>query len=35
VLAPSRYPPRQLLAREFGATDRVAERGEVAIEAII
>jgi threonine dehydrogenase-like Zn-dependent dehydrogenase len=34
IIALSRNPARQELAREFGATDIVAERGEVAIEAV-
>ncbi|TMD84930.1 MAG: zinc-binding dehydrogenase [Chloroflexi bacterium] len=34
IIALSRNPARQQLARSFGATDIVAERGEAAIEAI-
>jgi len=34
IIALSRNPARQQLARSFGATDIVAERGEPAIEAI-
>src|SRR5438876_456480 len=34
ILALSRHPARQQLAREFGATDIVEERGEVAVEAV-
>src|SRR5213593_4374581 len=34
IIALSRNPARQALARSFGATDVVAERGETAIEAI-
>src|SRR5207248_11298106 len=34
LIALSRHADRQLLAREFGATDIVAERGAAAVEAI-
>src|SRR6266700_2719622 len=34
ILALSRHPARQQLAREFGATDIVEERGEAAVEAV-
>ena len=34
IFALSRNPARQAVAREFGATDIVAERGDAAIEAI-
>jgi len=34
IIALSRHADRQALAREFGATDVVAERGEEAVEAI-
>jgi threonine dehydrogenase-like Zn-dependent dehydrogenase len=34
IIALSRNPARQELARSFGATDIVAERGEAAIEAV-
>lgn len=34
ILALSRNPARQQLAREFGATDIVEERGEAAVEAV-
>lgn len=34
IIALSRHADRQALAREFGATDIVAERGEQAIEAV-
>jgi threonine dehydrogenase-like Zn-dependent dehydrogenase len=34
IIALSRNPDRQALAREFGATDIVAERGDAATEAI-
>jgi hypothetical protein len=34
IIALSRNPARQELAREFGATDILAERGEEAIEAV-
>jgi threonine dehydrogenase-like Zn-dependent dehydrogenase len=34
IIALSRNPARQKLAREFGATDIVEERGEEAIEAV-
>ena len=34
IIALSRHPDRQALAREFGATDIVAERGEEAVAAI-
>ncbi|MBE3567910.1 MAG: zinc-dependent alcohol dehydrogenase family protein [Thermogemmatispora sp.] len=35
VIILSRHPRRQELAREFGATDIVAERGEAAVQAIM
>ncbi len=35
IIALSRNPSRQALARSFGATDIVAERGEAAVEAIL
>jgi threonine dehydrogenase-like Zn-dependent dehydrogenase len=34
IIALSRNPKRQELARSFGATDILAERGDAAIEAI-
>lgn len=34
VIAMSRHAPRQALAREFGATDVVAERGDEGVEAV-
>jgi threonine dehydrogenase-like Zn-dependent dehydrogenase len=34
VIAMSRHEPRQRLAREFGATDIVAERGDAGVERI-
>ena len=34
IIALSRHPARQALAREFGATDIVAERGDAALEAV-
>ena len=34
IIALSRNPARQAVAREFGATDVVAERGDAAIEAV-
>lgn len=34
IIALSRNPARQIVAREFGATDIVAERGDAAIEVI-
>ena len=34
IIALSRNPDRQAVAREFGATDIVAERGDEAIEAV-
>lgn len=34
IIAMSRHEPRQKLAREFGATDIVAERGDEAIERV-
>lgn len=34
IIALSRNPMRQALAREFGATDIVSERGDAAIEAL-
>src|SRR5881396_1999320 len=35
IIALSRNPVRQKLAREFGATDILAERGEEANEAVL
>jgi len=35
IIALSRHSERQALAREFGATDIVAERGEAAIAAVL
>jgi threonine dehydrogenase-like Zn-dependent dehydrogenase len=35
IIALSRNPARQALAREFGATDIVAERGDAATEAVL
>jgi threonine dehydrogenase-like Zn-dependent dehydrogenase len=35
IIALSRHPVRQELARTFGATDIVAERGEAATEAVL
>jgi len=35
IIALSRNPARQALAREFGATDIVAERGDAAAEAVM
>lgn len=35
IIALSRNPSRQAVAREFGATDIVAERGDAAIEAVL
>ena len=34
VIAMSRHQPRQAVAREFGATDVVAERGDEGVEAV-
>ncbi|MFK4729759.1 zinc-dependent alcohol dehydrogenase family protein [Agromyces mediolanus] len=34
IIAMSRHPERQALAREFGATHVVAERGEAGVEAV-
>lgn len=34
IIAMSRYPDRQALAREFGATDIIEERGEAAIARV-
>ena len=34
IIALSRNPKRQALAREFGATDILSERGEAAVEAV-
>jgi len=34
IIAMSRHQPRQKLAREFGATDIVAERGDEAVERV-
>lgn len=35
IIALSRHPDRQALAREFGATDVVEERGEDAVSAVL
>lgn len=35
IIALSRYPQRQALAREFGATDILATRGDEAVKAIL
>jgi threonine dehydrogenase-like Zn-dependent dehydrogenase len=35
IVALSRNPSRQVLARSFGATDVLAERGDAAIEAVL
>ena len=35
IIALSSHPARQRLAREFGATDLIAERGEAATEAVM
>jgi threonine dehydrogenase-like Zn-dependent dehydrogenase len=35
IIALSRHPQRQQLAREFGATDIVAERGDAASQAVL
>lgn len=35
IIALSRHPERQALAREFGATDVLAERGDAAIKVIM
>ena len=35
IIALSRHSARQTVAREFGATDIVAERGEAAIDAVL
>ena len=35
IIAMSRHADRQALAREFGAADIVAERGDAGIEAIM
>src|SRR5439155_26277066 len=35
IIAPSRHPARQEVARSFGATDIRAERGDAAIGAIL
>jgi threonine dehydrogenase-like Zn-dependent dehydrogenase len=35
IIALSRNPARQALAREFGATDIIAERGDAATEAVL
>jgi threonine dehydrogenase-like Zn-dependent dehydrogenase len=35
IIALSRHAPRQALARSFGATDIVAERGQAATEAVL
>lgn len=35
VIAMSKYEPRQKLAREFGATDVIAERGDEAIKKVM
>ena len=34
IIAMSRHPERQQLAREFGATDIVAERGDAGVAAV-
>ena len=34
IIALSRYPARQALARSFGATDVVTERGDASAEAV-
>src|SRR5215218_6162998 len=34
IIAMSRHAPRQTLAREFGATDIVTERGDEGVERI-
>src|SRR5205085_4280286 len=34
IIAMSRHAPRQALAREFGATDVVAERGDAGVAAV-
>jgi threonine dehydrogenase-like Zn-dependent dehydrogenase len=34
IIALSRHPDRQQLAKEFGATEIIAERGEAAVEAV-
>src|SRR6266702_8300340 len=34
IIALSRNPSRQALAREFGATDILAERGDAAVDAV-
>lgn len=35
IIALSRNPARQALARDFGATDIVAQRGDAAVEAVL
>nr|BBH92020.1 alcohol dehydrogenase [Thermogemmatispora argillosa] len=35
IIVLSRHPKRQELAREFGATDIVAERGDAAVQAVL
>ncbi|MCO5995863.1 zinc-dependent alcohol dehydrogenase family protein [Actinoallomurus rhizosphaericola] len=35
VIVMSRHPDRQAVAREFGATDVVAERGDAGVEAVM
>lgn len=35
IIALSRHPQRQALAREFGATDVLAERGDAVVKAIL
>jgi threonine dehydrogenase-like Zn-dependent dehydrogenase len=35
IIALSRHPARQALARDFGATDIVAERGEGGVRAVL
>jgi threonine dehydrogenase-like Zn-dependent dehydrogenase len=35
IIALSRHPSRQALAKEFGATDIVVERGDQALEAVM
>lgn len=34
IIAMSRYPDRQVLAKEFGATDIIAERGQEAVDKV-
>ncbi|MEQ9809788.1 zinc-dependent alcohol dehydrogenase family protein [Streptococcus jiangjianxini] len=35
IIAMSKYPDRQSLAKEFGATDIVAERGDAAVDRVM